>query len=186
MQPGSGRTGWVERLLTAAAFLLAGVLVAMGGVSAAGEILDFARERQIAIVENFVQRLETGPMTPEQARKVQGMVIQYGKAYLEALASFEFVPRGDLQVLGKIISAVPEETQVLDFTYSGRDLTVRTLQPRWELAEQMAETLRRGDTFQEVICSGYQTADGQWAADLTLQAFDYETPLEEGFHWGEG
>lgn len=186
MSRSSGWAARLEQLLSAAAFLLAGVLIAMGGVSAAGEIIDFAKERQIAMVENFVQRLETGPMTPEQAKKVQGMVTEYAKAYLEALASFEFVPRGDLEVLGKIISAVPQETQVLGFSYSGRDLTVRTWQPRWELADQMAEALRQGDTFQEVVCSGYQTPDGGWIADLTLQAYDYEIPLEQGFQLGEG
>ena len=87
--------------------------------------------------------ISEGASLTSQGKKMQTVVYEYLKAFLRAVAGFEFVPRNDFSILTHIINSLPQQTQVLSFVYHGRDLTISTVQPLPEQVEQMVQSLEK-------------------------------------------
>lgn len=106
------------------------------------------------------------------------MVYEYLKAFLRAVAGFEFVPRNDFSILTHIINSLPQQTQVLSFVYHGRDLTISTVQPLPEQVEQMVQSLEKKlkipQEYEKVVYSYYIDSDQQCVAQITLIARKYD------------
>ena len=94
-----------------------------------GKTIAFARAERIEVINNLVDGISEGASLTSQGKKMQTVVYEYLKAFLRAVAGFEFVPRNDFSILTHIINSLPQQTQVLSFVYHGRDLTISTVQP---------------------------------------------------------
>ncbi len=113
------------------------------GIRTAGKTIAFARAERIEVINNLVDGISEGANLTSQGKKMQTVVYEYLKAFLRAVAGFEFVPRNDFSVLTHIINSLPQPTQVLSFVYHGRDLTISTIQPSPEQVEQMVQSLEK-------------------------------------------
>ena len=114
------------------------------GIRTAGKTIAFARAERIEVINNLVDGISEGANLTSQGKKMQTVVYEYLKAFLRAVAGFEFVPRNDFSRLTHlIIKSSPQQTQVLSFVYHGRDLTISTVQPLPEQVEQMVQSLEK-------------------------------------------
>lgn len=163
-----------DRVCICMIFFLLAFLLLFGGIRVAGGLIEFAQAQQIQIVNGLVESLKTDSESQLQNKKVQDISYKYLKAFLVAMAEFQFLPRNDFAILAAVINAVPQETEVLSFSYSGRDLTVRTTQTSSEPVELMAKELEEEGTFANVVYSYYIDNQNNYVAEITLVASHYE------------
>ena len=159
-------------------FLLAAFLVLLLGIRAAGRTIEFAQSEKIEIINNLVDGLSQSSKLKVQGKRLQMVVYKYLEALVEAVADFEFIPRNDITVLTQIINALPEETGVLSFSYHGRNLSIRTVQPTARQALEMVENLEKRaegpDAFEKIVYSYYFDNSGRCIAEITMVAHPYE------------
>lgn len=163
-----------DRVCVGLIFLFTAFLILFGGIRIAGNVIRFAHDQQIQIINNFVESLKTDPTAKIQNGKIQDIAAKFGEAYLRALVDFEFVPRNDLPILAQVISAIPEETDILSFSYTGRNLTISTTQSQPQAVLDMAEKLEHSDSFANVVYSYYMDQNGNCIAEITLVSHHYE------------
>ena len=159
-------------------FFLSALLLMFFGIRAAGKTISFARAERIEVINNLVDGISEGASLTSQGKKMQTVVYEYLKAFLRAVAGFEFVPRNDFSILTHIINALPQQTQVLSFVYHGRDLTISTIQPSPEQVGQMVQSLEKKlkipEEYEKVVYSYYIDSDQQCVAQITLIARRYD------------
>ena len=134
-------------------FLLSAFLILLLGIRTAGRTIDFAQAEKIEIINHLVDGLSESSKLTVQGKRLQTVVYKYLEALVEAVADFEFIPRNDFSVLTQVINALPEETEVLSFTYHGRNLSIRTAQPTarqvLEMVEKLEQRVQPGDHGKE-------------------------------------
>lgn len=165
---------WFDRICMNLIFLLLALLVLFGGIRTAKTIIEVAKTEQIEIVNNILDGLTADPKSKLSTKKVQDILIKYLKAFFQAVAEFEFLPRNDFGAVVKIINAVPEDTEVLSFSYLGRDLTIRTAQPSPAPVLEMVKALERSQEFSNVVYSYYIDPRQSCIAEITLIAYHYD------------
>ena len=154
-------------------FLLGTILVFQLGISAAHSIIHVGRAKQVDVINRVVEQISVGVDT-KKAEQAQDIALKYAGAYLRAIAGFQFVPRNDLDTLAGIISATPLQTSVRRMEYSGRDLTIRTIQPEFRDAQLMVRSLEDCGLFSNVIYHGFVNNEGDLEANITCIAYHYE------------
>ncbi len=169
---------WFEKICIGLIFFLSALLLMFFGIRTAGKTIAFARAERIEVINNLVDGISEGANLTSQGKKMQTVVYEYLKAFLRAVAGFEFVPRNDFSVLTHIINSLPQPTQVLSFVYHGRDLTISTIQPSPEQVEQMVQSLEKKlkmpQEYEKVVYSYYIDPDQQCVAQITLIARKYD------------
>lgn len=163
-----------DELCVGLIFLFSAILILFVGIRTAGVIIDFARAQQIQIINNFIEGLKTDPTAKIQNGQIQDISGKYIEAYLRAIADFEFVPRNDIPVLVQVINAVPEETEIVSFSYTGRDLTITTTQPNAQSVLDMSQKFEKSELFSNVVYSYYINDNGECVAEITLLSYHYE------------
>ena len=169
---------WFEKICIGLIFFLSALLLMFFGIRTAGKTIAFARAERIEVINNLVDGISEGASLTSQGKKMQTVVYEYLKAFLRAVAGFEFVPRNDFSILTHIINSLPQQTQVLSFVYHGRDLTISTVQPLPEQVEQMVQSLEKKlkipQEYEKVVYSYYIDSDQQCVAQITLIARKYD------------
>ena len=169
---------WFEKICIGLIFFLSALLLMFFGIRTAGKTIAFARAERIEVINNLVDGISEGANLTSQGKKMQTVVYEYLKAFLRAVAGFEFVPRNDFSILTHIINSLPQPTQVLSFVYHGRDLTISTIQPSPEQVEQMVQSLEKKlkmpQEYEKVVYSYYIDSDQQCVAQITLIARKYD------------
>lgn len=156
---------WFSRICIHLVFLLAAVLIWQGGVAAAGKIIAYGQEQQVEAINKVVYRLEMGPMSMEENQRIQAATKKFLSGYISALLSFEFLPRSnDMELLAKIISATPPETEIESFSFKGRDLTITTVNTSLQDVLEMVEHLEESGLFANVVHTFYVDGQGRLVA----------------------
>lgn len=159
-------------------FLLSAFLILLLGIRTAGRTIDFAQAEKIEIINHLVDGLSESSKLTVQGKRLQTVVYKYLEALVEAVADFEFIPRNDFNVLTQVINALPEETEVLSFTYHGRNLSIRTAQPTarqvLEMVEKLEQRVEGPDGFEKIVYSYYFDNSGQCIAEISMIAHPYE------------
>ena len=173
-----------ERVCVDLIFFLLAFLMLFLGIRAARETISFAQAEKIEIINNVVEGLGETSAIKNQGKKLQNIVYKYGEAFLKAVAGFEFVPRNDFTVLPRIINAMPAGTEILNFTYQGRNLTITTTQPDPRNVVIMAENLKRKhgsqQDMEDIVYSYYIDRQGNCIAQITIVVHHYdENDLEK-------
>lgn len=162
-----------EKLCVHSIFILGTILIFQLGIQAAGAIMDFGRARKIEAIDLVIQQLAEGP-SREKAEQTQEITVKYLGAYLKAMLRFEFVPRNDLDTLTSLIASTPPSVKIQSMEYSGRDLSISTIQSQYRDAEAMAKSLERNGAYANVVFYCFVNNDGQLEGQITCYAHHYE------------
>ncbi len=120
---------WFEKICIGLIFFLSALLLMFFGIRTAARPSPLHGRSASRSSTIWWTASAEGASLTSQGKKMQTVVYEYLKAFLRAVAGFEFVPRNDFSILTHIINSLPQQTQVLSFVYHGRDLTISTVQP---------------------------------------------------------
>lgn len=104
---------WFEKICIGLIFFLSALLLMFFGIRTAGKTIAFARAERIEVINNLVDGISEGANLTSQGKKMQTVVYEYLKAFLRAVAGFEFVPRNDFSILTHIINSLPRRHSAL-------------------------------------------------------------------------
>lgn len=162
-----------EQICIHLCFLLGTILLFQLGIQTAGAIIRFGEARKVQIINHVVEQLSVG-VDKEKIQQTRDISIQYAGAYLRAIASFQFVPRNDMDTLTTVIGATPRQTTIKRFEYEGRDLLIYTDQPQEEQVEEMVAGLEESELFVNIVYELSKSEEGRIEGEIRCIAHQYE------------
>lgn len=166
-----GKNTVLQAVMASVCALLLTLAIYLSGTCLGNFLLQMQRSYRIDLF-NRAMTGQNAVVRMVESEKLHTVTTQYVKALMDAVIQFEFFPRqGDAESFLAIISALPGQTDIERFQFTGHNLEIFCHSPKAEDLERFARELQESPVFHEVSLEMYQKTDGAYSGTLVCIAF---------------
>lgn len=156
----------MQAVIASVCALLLTLAIYLSGTGLGKLLLQMQRSYRIDLFNRAMQG-QDAVVRMVESEKLHTVATQYVKALMDAVIRFEFFPRQeDAESFLAILSALPRQTDIEGFQFTGHNLEIFCRCPEAEELEQFAKDLQESPIFREVSLELYQKTDGSYSGTL--------------------